>query len=142
MRAQNSLTIQDQARFQRILKNLKLFKIFLKFFIPVNFLENRTKMIHYDELEFLKYEVDQVKDFIKTKSMIISIENNKTNKKIDQDLEHYIVNFRTNFFEQINRTKKIKTIPSFLKKYPADYVLLHSLKQLSNFIADIIYEEV
>ena len=115
MRAQNSLTIQDQARFQRILKNLKLFKIFLKFFIPVNFLENRTKMVHYDELEFLKYEVDQVKDFIKTKSMIISIENNKTNKKIDQDLEHYIVNFRTNFFEQINRTKKIKTIPSFLK---------------------------
>ena len=69
MRAQNSLTIQDQARFQRILKNLKLFKIFLKFFIPVNFLENGTKMIHYDELEFLKYEVDQVKDFIKTKSI-------------------------------------------------------------------------
>ena len=142
MRAQNSLTIQDQARFQRILKNLKLFKIFLKFFIPVNFLENGTKMIHYDELEFLKYEVDQVKDFIKTKSMIISIENNKNNKKINQNLEYYIVNFRTNFFEQIDRTKKIKTIPSFLKKYPSDYVLLHSLKQLSNFIADIIYEEV
>lgn len=142
MRTQHSLTIQDQARFQRILKKLNLFNNFLKFFIPVNFMENGTKMIYYDELEFLKYEVDHVKDLIKSKSMVINIETNKRNKKLNQNLEHYIFNFRTNFFEQINRTKKIKTIPSFLKEYPVDHVLLQALEQLSNVIDDIIYEEI